>query len=48
MKVKHFKIGWFFGVSYFKDDYKHPFGGHTYNIILPFIRISWGELKEST
>ena len=45
MKTKHIQFSLFlFGLGYWKDNYKAPFTGCAYNILLPFTRIQWGYL----
>lgn len=45
LKIRHFKFAPVIGIGYWYDKYTiTPDGGYCHNIVLPFIRIQWGEL----
>lgn len=47
LKIRHFKWSPVFGLGFWKDDYHNSIGPecYTYNLLLPFMRIQWGQLK---
>jgi hypothetical protein len=46
IKIKHIKFSPVFGIGYWYDDYSKVVGlnSYTHNILLPFIRIQFGQL----
>ena len=46
IKTRSIKFIPLIGIGYWKDDYKNtmPDGGYCHHIVLPFIKISFGEL----
>lgn len=46
--INSIKFGFFIGFGYWKDVYRSPFNGYTHNILLPFIRIQNGLLRNQS